>query len=639
VALLRTAADGSFRVVDHDEHAPRVVVRAVGREPAAIGACEWAERTAGPATTGTWRLRRSPGVGGRVVTEGGAPLTGVEVTIRFPHDAPTCGADGARHDGVECSTLADPDGAFFLSEAPFDVAFVLVARFVTRAPVTSRSIVLSPTELAPRRCDVVAPWCTTVRGVVSTPWRTPRNATAPSRTDPCAAPNDDSGGEEEPTPAHVDLDSLDLSFGWFAPCVDCNADGRFEIADVPEGRFRLVVQACDAVPVEVPLVVAEHGAPLPLLTIELAPRPPPLSIEGRVTGVDGLLHLDDEARVTPSISVQLDGDTHEELQLDGSFRFEDVAPGRHVLELESCAGWWADPVEVVAGDRSVVIPADRATGIVRARLVRRPVVRDAERDEDEPSLELGGDSGSRQLDRVADDVDEFEVDPVEPGTYDLVVCQGRRRGLIRSLSVRRDEVVDLGTVELPAIDRRRGRVTRRDGTPVADAKVTLLAAPTAASAADGSDGFVWLSEGPSTDAQGEFEVESFGGALALEIVPKLGPAVVVRLDRFPASRLVDVQIDRGASLRGRVVNRRDEPLAGVAISAIVPERRDGPKPENWDRVAATAVTDELGRYDLADVPFGECRIDVQACVGRDSSAVEVRKVTAPVVAIPDLVVR
>jgi len=127
VALLRTADDGSFRVVDADDSVERrVTIRAIGREP--VTQTIDLRRHESPIVSRTWRLRRVRDVVGRVVDDDGGPICDVTVETCWVGANEPSEHDGVRHDGVSHHVEAtDSNGRFVAREMPLDAPFVFVA--------------------------------------------------------------------------------------------------------------------------------------------------------------------------------------------------------------------------------------------------------------------------------------------------------------------------------------------------------------------------------------------------------------------------------------------------------------------------------------------------------------------------------
>jgi len=168
---------------------------------------------------------------------------------------------------------------------------------------------------------------------------------------------------------------------------------------------------------------------------------------------------------------------------------------------------------------------------------------------------------------------------------------------------------DLGLIDLePGVDLA-GRVIDPDGLPLAGAKISL----------ESREGVVFSgSSGPELQAlsgsTGDFSFSDRrrGEFLDLTVtLPGFAEKKVPRVE-VPPESLLEVTLEPAVTLRGRVSGPDGQPLAGVTVMAA----REGggssyggrvySSPEAWNR------SDELGRFELADLEPGTVRVSTQA---------------------------
>src|SRR5882672_2944382 len=152
-------------------------------------------------------------------------------------------------------------------------------------------------------------------------------------------------------------------------------------------------------------------------------------------------------------------------------------------------------------------------------------------------------------------------------------------------------------------ERLRGRVLDAAGAPIVGAQVDVQHAP--------SDSF--NTHDPSfhhavsrvasvvTGARGEFAVEVANGQL-FQLVVSSGGYGPARVPHCKAAEVVEVRLQRGATLFGVVVHRADKsPVAG-AVVAVSPRPSDGQLSALGAR--SEAVTDDAGRYRIEGLAPG-----------------------------------
>lgn len=125
---------------------------------------------------------------------------------------------------------------------------------------------------------------------------------------------------------------------------------------------------------------------------------------------------------------------------------------------------------------------------------------------------------------------------------------------------------DVGTVVLEAAGAVAGRVVDADGAPVAGATVTTLGDAITTTAADGSFRLERLSPGPDTLA-----VRADGAPIA---------EVDLTVRAASVAEGIEVWLGPTTSLRGRVVDRRGQPVAGARVELDPVDRPDVSRTES-----------------------------------------------------------
>lgn len=211
----------------------------------------------------------------------------------------------------------------------------------------------------------------------------------------------------------------------------------------------------------------------------------------------------------------------------------------------------------------------------------------------------------------------FVAPRLAPGTYDLrAVAPGHAPGTRRGVEVpQRPQPVDVGTLHLEREAPVSGRVTH-GGEGVAGARVVV----------DVHEPDPLPTNRPRrvrTDGDGRFHVDGLaeGRRLGLRVE---SPGFVPRtVSGVAAPRTgLEVELNRGARVSGRVVDGAGEPLGGVSVSA----RSSGP-PVGGDARYRATVSDGDGRFELDGVPPGalELRTSSVSLASPPATRVEVRE--------------
>jgi hypothetical protein len=318
------------------------------------------------------------------------------------------------------------------------------------------------------------------------------------------------------------------------------------------------------------------------------PTPPPI-LEGIVRGPDGkpiekalviarsLVHLD-----APPLSTRTDA--------RGRFRLDRTSRGKHRVRAEAAGLAGRTIADVVPGAPLTIDLArgGRIEGVVRDGATGHPAagIRVETRDGDAIGVVEDPDAG--RIEATTDAEGRFALTGLGPGRHALT-ARARGRGFASRSGVALGASLEM-TLE-PA-STLFGVVSGPDGKPVAGAIVTTLA--------------MRSTQAPRperSDAWGRYELNGLAAGLYDVAVraPGLAPGAVsnVALDGRDDVR-VDVALQPGARVTGRLVGANDKPLAGeVSIGEL------GGQPAPYvlaDLLRAASGAD--GRFAIDAVPIG-----------------------------------
>jgi len=178
-------------------------------------------------------------------------------------------------------------------------------------------------------------------------------------------------------------------------------------------------------------------------------------------------------------------------------------------------------------------------------------------------------SRSKSEHEFADPAGAFRVDDLEPGTYTIEVGADRYASATTTeLVVLAEQVVDAGTLTLPSRSVLRGRVVAtRDRAPVSGATVRVALVDDPAQPATAGARTSWT------------ETTTSEGTFATKALPAGTFEIVVEHPQFAQARArvsfqpdadtpeLTLELSRGGSLTGTVVNGKFEPVPGVRIVA------------------------------------------------------------------------
>lgn len=376
------------------------------------------------------------------------------------------------------------------------------------------------------------------------------------------------------------------------PDVKTDEAGRFALADLPPGRRVNVlvaregyvpswvagVEAPTARPLAVVLEPASRlrgrvedasGEPVPEANVRLRPAPPPPGTVGLVP-----------RRSENTADVQAGG--------DGTFLFAEVAPGAVTLEASAEGLVPSDPVEVR------VPPGGEVQDVVLV-LGRGADVGGWITAGGEP---VGGARVRIDLVQAESDAEgRYRLAGVPPGSKTLVLSHPAYKGRTQQVDVQPGENrVDLMLERGATVS---GRVVDESGAPRLGAELTLKnrseRGPRGYRASSGPGGrFEILAV-----ADGSFDLE----AKAEGFAPAVHPAVVEVAGRDVGG--LEVVLERGATLSGRILGLEPGQLAAVEVTA----ERAGWSPRS-------ATVDHTGRYEIAALEAGDWHLRARLFGGR-----------------------
>ncbi|HEY4057725.1 MAG TPA: carboxypeptidase regulatory-like domain-containing protein [Kofleriaceae bacterium] len=280
----------------------------------------------------------------------------------------------------------------------------------------------------------------------------------------------------------------------------------------------------------------------------------------------------------------------------GAFRVTKLVPGRYSASVKDETGIGQSSGSVLVGlgqnvDGVVVKvwPAARVIGKV-LRADTKQVCEDA-------SLQIH--SGERNVwqDGKADADGTITINAVLPGTYTVSAdCPGFIDPDEKKTIVVADKDVTGVTVTVSAGGRIIGKITRKDGTPVASAAVRAAAKDVPRGAKEG-----W---GFGTSApDGTYELRSLRAyTYSIDVISQEGvpPKDPVKLAVQPGATVTqDFTLDDGGSIVGTVEDQDGKPVQGVSINASSMEQRN----EFWG--GNRPMTDAAGAFTVDQLRPGK----------------------------------
>lgn len=218
----------------------------------------------------------------------------------------------------------------------------------------------------------------------------------------------------------------------------------------------------------------------------------------------------------------------------------------------------------------------------------------------------GVSDGQGRFQVAACPAEEFDVRVTRPG-----FAPAYRRG-IRAAGGQ-------GPIELEALvlepgARLAGRVVDAQSRPVPDAEIFVLSSTPGGLEIEGP--LKGRKPDTLTDQEGRFEIPSLAQRVPYHLVARAAgylPAVLSGI-RPPTDRPLSIRLQRGETLRGRVVDEEGAPVQGARVDLTWrdvlsedPQRRPVGKP-----VTRNAVTDGEGQFEILGSPKGVVTLDVTA---------------------------
>jgi protocatechuate 3,4-dioxygenase beta subunit len=358
------------------------------------------------------------------------------------------------------------------------------------------------------------------------------------------------------------------------------SDGTLTLRVAP-AKYEIALAGADIVAKRVTQNVDAHSAPL-TITVERG-----ADVSGRVTYTDGK-PLTSPVRVmidlagTPIMSVTDDS---------GAFVLHGAPKGKVSLRASDMAGggrFTGPAKEVMAPAANVVLTFPRG-GHISGRVVDSstggPIT-----DFEVNAMHTAGFAMPGNSTPVHSDDGSFTLNDVQPGRVEVVAtAENYVRGNVTGLEVAEGQAIDNVEVRLDRAGRLKGKVTSSDGQPLSGAVVSVIdntprrmGQPADRGTTDG-DGMYELSSVPAGQRNVAFSKEGF--------VPATKS---VEAAAGKESQL-DVTLDRGHQLAGRVIDDSGQPVAAADI------RVDG-------EPMRPIQTDTDGSFQIAGLRDGKVRV-------------------------------
>ncbi len=345
-------------------------------------------------------------------------------------------------------------------------------------------------------------------------------------------------------------------------------DGRFQVRDLPKGLYELTARGRGYAPLTVPgLRVPPGSGATDLGTVIL---PAGVAVEGQVVDPQGRPVPAAEVRLTAAGGSRTGPGPGEESSSpaltgpDGSFRIEDRRPGETVDLGVRRTGY------APAAAPGLRIPPERPVRIV---LQPTAMVEGSTVDPDGkpvagalvfvfPSdpVHVGGGAGSdRTLQAQSDGNGRFRVEGVTPGSFELrATAPGRQEARLTSLEAQPGQDLQGVEVVLAAGAVLTGRVLSSAGQPVAGAEMSLLPEGSAPPLLSGGSDL--------SDEQGRYRLEGISpGTHTVQAEHEGYRPTLRRLDVRADRNTLDLTLEPGAILSGRVVDPQRAPVAGARV--------------------------------------------------------------------------
>ena len=558
------------------------------------------------------RLRPAAAVEGVVVDTRGRPVADAEVHLE-PASAGRLPAASA------------VDGRFRLGELPPGTALSLAARLEHPGGPGPAAAPLPLSPLAPREehhgLRLSLARGATVSGTVAA--GTGRDAA-------------------EVAGARVRLEPLRAGAG---PTVEVTTglDGRFALADLPAGRYRLAVRAVGfPTPDLPPVVVPERLGRLGDVDLGRVVLPRAVDLAGLVTEPDGRPIAGVEVRVAfgllwgarPAASEHADTPPARAITAeDGSFRLAGLPEGAR-LDLSATHPDYrpaaladVEVVEAVAGSEVsiVMMPGVRASGrvldeagegiataAVTAWVVSLPGIRVDEgvgKGVGEAAGEAPAAPATAGQQATAAEDGSFELRGLPPGALRLrASAPGHQAAELSGLDLGADQPLEGIELVLAPAAVLEGTVRTPEGAPLPRARIGVRPAPMPP-APDGVAAPPAAVDHP-VDGEGRFRIDGLApGAVVVAADHDRYREVERSLDLRPGINRVDLVLKPGLAVAGRVVDGAGAPVAGATVGLTGAGVHRVDRVDRVDR--AWARSREDGSFRLAGLAAGRHAIEAR----------------------------
>ncbi len=356
------------------------------------------------------------------------------------------------------------------------------------------------------------------------------------------------------------------------------SNGEFVASTLSPGDTRIAVAAPGAVPSD--------------LTVELRPGEETVvdvrlvagrTVRGRVTDSDGepvgTVSLSATPEAAPRRRVIVLADAN------GRFEFAGLGPDAYELVVLKGRGFVArDSLVIRPGVKEISVVVVRSAGVKLRVITQSGDVRDQEF-----RYEVRSEQASRRREGAGwIRRGTLDLSGVAPGRNDIRVLVAGFAPATTVIDVKAGETHTSDLV-LDAGRSGAGRVVALDGTPISGARVMLSAAPSLAE------------QVATSDPEGRFVLHNLGSTeVELRVLAEGFLTSVVRLAPPETSRGWNIEMSRGALIRGVVHDVDGHPLESEAVVAVDP---------TTGRRVARVDTDAKGRFQLR-VPAGPWRIEL-----------------------------
>jgi protocatechuate 3,4-dioxygenase beta subunit len=578
-AFRRSGADGGYRI----EQPPGIQTWVQAAAPGYFSASGEGGQHQGP----TLALEPALAVGGVVVDEAGRPVAGVEVRAMPQMAGPRRDAAVFQSGGT---ARTSPAGRFRVGTLAAGVGHDLRLSKTGFAPGTAEIPPLEPGRPAPDLRLVLRQGRTGFGRIVNQSEEPVAGAQVTLSVEP-------SGDMRSSLRRMFSLGGLSSD----ATSAVTGADGRFEIRDLPAGTYVLAARSSGYAPLAVPgLAVPEGRGSIDLGTLILAPG---VAVEGYVVDPQGRPVAGAEVKANEVSGGRVmrflrreDDQPGSITGQDGFFRIEDRRAGE-TLDLDASRAGYApasapgvrvppeQPVRLVLQPASAVEGRVRNTDgepVAGASLVVLP----------SDWMRPGG-FRARIPQVSSDESGFFRLEEVPPGVLGLrASATGYQAAELANLEVRAGQ--DLRGVEVVLAPGAtiEGRVLSPSGRPVVGAEVMVVEPDTSRPFA--------MPLLASTDGDGRYRLEGISpGARTLQADHEGYRRAVRDLEVRLGENTLDLTLEGGVEVRGRVVDDGGVPVPGVQVSL-----REGGR--SWDLPRGVSGPD--GSFTLAGVADGTYRL-------------------------------